>query len=105
MDDFNAQKRELERKEEQLRQREQEVRLRELETQLYAEEPPLYKTRKHEPTETRLQRWRKQAIKIAKFVGFVLVTLVVLKIGVWLGYALLIAGIAWIGYLIFLKGE
>ena len=98
---------------EQALQREQQaLRLQELEAEINQTEPPFYKTTKDKPPESQLQRWGRQIIKFAKFLGFVIVGIVLVQaaviIGTWLTYLLmagLVGGIAWIVYIIFFKED
>ncbi|MDY7012021.1 MAG: hypothetical protein SVX43_00240 [Cyanobacteriota bacterium] len=112
MNSEDNRERELKRREHELRQREQELRLRELEAEINGAEPPLHKTTKHNPPESKVKLWGRKLVKIAKFVGFVLVGIalvqVALVIGAWVTYLLmagLAGGIAWIGYAIFFKDD
>ncbi|MEL6493535.1 MAG: hypothetical protein AAFQ41_00230 [Cyanobacteria bacterium J06623_7] len=112
--------REFELREAELQAKERELRLRELETEIYQEqkssksevddfEPPLYKTSKHNPSESSLQRFSRKVIKFAKFGGFVIGGIVVIRvgflIGMWITYLIMAGIIAGIGYQIFLKED
>ena len=107
--------RELDRREAKLQAKERELRLRELETEIYREEaevadtaePPLYQTKKHQPKPNSIQRFGRKLVKFAKFAGFVVVGIAVIKAGFWIGmwvtYFVLASILAVIGYQIFLK--
>lgn len=111
--------RELKRRELEIEAKEQEIRLRELEMEIYQEqrqergintpEPPLYKTRKHQPSENSLKKFGKKLVKFGKFTVFVVVGIAFIRVGFWLGmwitYLLLASIIAFIGYQIFLKDD
>ena len=108
--------RELNRREAELQAKERELRLRELEIKIYREqeaqtevvaEPPLYQTRKERPKPNSIQRFGRKLIKFAKFAGFVVAGIAIIKVGffvgMWLTYFLIAGIIAVIGYQIFLK--
>ncbi|MEL6578828.1 MAG: hypothetical protein AAFQ14_03675 [Cyanobacteria bacterium J06621_12] len=112
--------REFELREAELQAKERELRLRELETEIYQEqkanepevtpiEPPLYKTSKHNPSDNSLQRFARKIVKFAKFGGFVIGGIVVIKVGffvgMWITYLLMAGIIGAIGYQIFLKED
>ena len=112
--------REFKLREAELQAKERELRLRELETEIYQEhkaseakstpiEPPLYQTSKHKPPENSLQRFGRKIMKFAKFGGFVIGGIVMIKvgffIGMWITYLVMAGIIAVIGYQIFLKED
>ncbi|PSB11354.1 hypothetical protein C7B62_06055 [Pleurocapsa sp. CCALA 161] len=100
--------REYKRREAQL-QAKRELRLRELETEVIAGEPPLHKTKKHHPTDNSIQKFGRKIVKFAKFVGFVVAGIAMIRvgflIGMWITYLILAGIIAGIGYQIFLKDK
>ena len=111
-------KRELNRREAKLQAKERELRLRELETEIYREqeaqtevvaEPPLSQTRKEQPKPNSIQKFGRKLAKFAKFVGFVVGGIAIIKVGffvgMWLTYFVMAGIIAVIGYQIFLKED
>ena len=109
--------RELNRREAKLQAKERELKLRELEADIYREEaqteviaePPLYQTRKEQPKPNSIQRLGRKLVKFAKFAGFVVAGIAIIKVGffvgMWLTYFLMAGIIAAIGYQIFLKED
>lgn len=112
--------REFSLREAELQAKERELRLRELETEIYQEqkisdpeiidpEPPLHKTRKHNPPENSIQKFGRKMVKFAKFAGFVVAGIAIIKVGffvgMWITYLIMAGIIAGIGYQIFLKGD
>ena len=108
--------RELNRREAELQAKERELRLRELETQIYREqeaqteviaEPPLYQTRKEPAKPNSIQKFGRKLVRFAKFAGFVVAGIAIIKVGffvgMWVTYFLMAGMIAAIGYQIFLK--
>ncbi len=100
---------ELLRKEQEIRERELELKLRELELDIQEQEPDLYATEKHNPPPNSWQIFRKKLTKVAKFLGFALGTIVLIRlgflIGMWIAYAILALGIIFISYQIFLGND
>lgn len=101
--------RELRHKEQQLRKREQELRLRELEAEIERSVPESI-TRKYNKSDdntpqTQLQLWRRKIIAIAQFTGLAIVALVALRIASWLGTAVMVGAIAFIGYKILFQDK
>ena len=109
--------REFKQREAELKAKERELRLRELETEIYREqqtsateldpvEPPLSQTTKHHQ-EKGLRHLGHKIVKFAKFIGFVVAGVAILKVGffvgMWITYLLLTGVIAAVGYSIFLK--
>ena len=111
MNSPDSKKQELHRREQELQERERIIRLRELENEIYEKdkEPPLYETRKHTPPENALKKWTKKLIKVSQFLLFVVVGIAVMRvglfIGIWLAYGLMAAGVAFIGYKIFMDED
>ena len=100
--------------------REREQRLRELENEIDREqrlsksqtnssEPPLYPTKKHNPPKNSIQRFSRKIVKFAKFAGFVVVGIAIIKagffIGMWITYLIMTGILAAIGYQMFLKED
>jgi hypothetical protein len=98
MDDRIKKQKELERRERELEKREQALRLREMERELYDRDPPMYQTVPYQKPEGKLKRWYKKAVKIAKFIGIVIVGIVAVHIGAWLAGVLIVGGLAWLSY-------
>ena len=107
-------------REAELQAKERELRLRELETEIYQEqrinnpeianpEPPLHKTTKHNPPENSIQKFGRKIVKFAKFAGFVVAGIAIIKVGffvgMWITYLIMAGIIAGIGYQIFLKDD
>ena len=109
--------RELRRKEDELKKREQLLRLKEIENDIEEkakkqqqirepeQEVPFYPTRKDKPPETKVQRWKRKALNVAKFTGFVVATLVTIKVAYTVSLIIMAAGIGWLGYKIFLEKD
>lgn len=101
--------RELQRRQKEIEEREHALRLRELEAELYEQhkekEPPLYQTIKDDPSKRSLNRLGKKLLNVAKFLGFVVVTIALVRIAHVLALAVMVAGIVWLGYTIFLAKE
>lgn len=114
----NERERELQRREAELKAKERQLRLRELETEIYQEqktsqseinhpEPPISRTSKHNPPESKFKKTGRKIIKFAKFTGFMVAGIAIIKmgffVGMWLTYFALAGIMAAIGYQIFLK--
>lgn len=112
--------REFELREAELQAKEKELRLREIETEIYQDhkaqeaninspEPPLYRTSKHNPAESSVQKFTRKIVKFAKFGSFLLGGIIVIRVGflvgMWITYLMMAGIIAAIGYQIFLKGD
>ncbi len=107
-------------REAELKAKERELRLRELEleihqsqqasrTEINSSEPPLYQTKKHQPRENSIKRFGNKLVKFAKFTGFMVAGIAIIKVGffvgMWLTYLVLAGIVAAVGYQIFLKDE
>jgi hypothetical protein len=108
MSEQGDKERELELREQELQKREQEIRLRELEREIYKEqEPPLYNTKKHEKPESKIALFTKKVTKIAKFVGFTIAGIAIIRIGMfvgmWLTYGLMATIVGFVAYKLFLE--
>ncbi|MEL6927814.1 MAG: UbiA family prenyltransferase [Cyanobacteria bacterium J06600_6] len=112
--------REFNLREAELPAKERELRLRELETEIYqsqktsepeiaSPEAPLYETRRHDPPPSSIQKFGRKIVKYAKFAGFVVAGIAIIKVGffvgMWITYLLMAGIIAGIGYQIFLKED
>lgn len=105
MNDFNHKANDLEQKEKEIAAREREIRLRELEHELYKQEAPFYKTVPDTPPENKLKRWTRQAVKIGKFLGVVVIGIAAIQLGAWIAGFILVGGIAWFSYKIFFDSD
>lgn len=100
--------------------RERELKLRELEMELDRQqqikqaevnvpEPPLYPTKKYPASGNSLQRFGGKIVRFAKFTGFMVAGIAIIKagffIGMWLTYLIMAGIIAAIGYQLFLKED
>ena len=114
MNSNNENENELELKVKELQKREQLLRLRELEAEIQDQrkeqqrqqqyqEPPFYPTRKDNPPENRLSRWKKKLGNVAKFLGFAIAVFVTVRIAYGLSIMIMVTGIVWISYKIFLE--
>jgi hypothetical protein len=112
--------REFEQREVELQTKQRELRLRELEIEIYEQqkvrkpevvtaEPSLSQTRRHNSTENSIQRFGRNIMKYAKFIGFVVVGIAIVKagflIGMWITYLVMAGIVACIGYQLFLKDD
>jgi hypothetical protein len=91
------------RREKELEERELALRMRELESEI--NQPPLHPTSKHQPPETKLQRWKKQATRIALFVGIVVGVIAVIRIAAVLSSIVLVGAIAFVIYKLVLENR
>ena len=109
--------REFNLREAELQAKERELRLRELEAEIYQDhksqdveiDPPLYRTQKHNPPDGSIKKLGKKIVQFAKFGGFVIGGIAIIKIGffvgMWVTYLMMAGIIAAIGYQIFLKED
>ena len=109
--------REFELREAELQAKERELKLREMEAEIYQEQksqevdidPPLYRTQKHDPEANSMQKIGRKIVKFAKFAGFMVAGVAIIKAGFWVGmwvtYLLMAGIIATVGYYIFLKDD
>ena len=109
--------REFNLREAELQAREREMKLREMEAEIYQEhesheveiDPPMYRTQKHNPADSSIQKLGKKIVKFAKFGGFVVGGIAIIKIGffvgMWITYLIMAGIIAAVGYQIFLKED
>jgi hypothetical protein len=109
MNPQNDKDNELKHQEKELEKREQLLRLREIEVEIYEKEKSqetfFYSTRKENPPEGRLKRWRRTLVNITKFFGFVLATVVTIRIVYGLAIIIMVGGVVWIFYKIFLEKD
>jgi len=109
--------REFNLREAELQAREKELKLREMEAEIYQEQkfrevdidPPMYRTQKHNPPDSSVQKFGKKIVRFAKFGGFVVGGIAIIKIGffvgMWITYLIMAGIIAAVGYQIFLKED
>ncbi len=100
--DHQSKEQELKNREAELKEREVKMRLRELEAEL-EDSTPVQPTTKQ--TETLGRPWYKRLPKIAKFGLIVVGVIVAVKLATWLATLLLIFGIGWAGYKLFLESD
>ncbi len=109
MNSPNRKEEELQRREQELQEREHALRLRELEAEIYqqssANETPISPTSKHRESEGKLNQRFRQVVTIAKFLGIVIAVVVAVRIASWLATAVMVGGIAWIVYKLFLEKD
>ena len=107
---------EFDLREAELQAKERELKIREMEAEIYQEQsqsvnidPPLYQTQKHNPADSSIKKFGKKIVKFAKFGGFVIGGIAIIKIGffigMWVTYLAMTGIIAAIGYQIFLKED
>jgi hypothetical protein len=101
----NNQNKDLEAKQKELEAREQAIRLKELERELSQREAPFYQTVPDTSPENKLKRWTRQAVKIGKFLGVVVIGIAAIQLGAWIAGVLLVGGIAWFSYKIFFESD
>lgn len=109
--------REFNLREAELQARERELRLREMEAEIYQDrqsqevdiDPPLHRTEKHNPPDSSIKKFGKKMVKFAKFTGFVIAGIAIIRVGffvgMWITYLMMAGIIAAIGYQIFLKDD
>lgn len=96
--------RELRHKEQELRKREQESQLRELEAEIDRSVPEYLTSKYKEPDSQvngKLKQWRRKILAVAQFTGIVIAVVIAVRIASWLATALMVGGIALIGYKMF----
>jgi hypothetical protein len=123
MNEREDKEKELERREKELQKKEQEIRLRELETEidrqqkeshgtLYSKDtsefiPPLYETKKHKKSESKFTLWSRKVTKIAKFVGFTVAGIAMIRVGMfvgmWITWGLMALIVAFVAYKLYLE--
>ena len=106
MSDLNDKRKELAHREQQLEERERAIRLAELEQELYQpKELPLYPTQPHQPKPGKLKRLYRKIVRIAKFLGFTIVGIAAIQLGAWIAGLIILAGIVWLAYTLFLDSR
>ena len=101
--DHQSKDRELQQREAELRKREIKIRMRELEAELEQPTPVQATVTTDEPLSGR--PWYKRLPDIGKFCLIVLAVIVAVRLATWLATAVMILGIAWAGYKLFLEGD
>jgi hypothetical protein len=108
MSSSNPDDEQLRQREQEIRDRERAIRLRELEAELH--QPPLLPTVKlptvkQPPADAKLQGKYRQIRNVATFFGLVVVVAVAVKIASQLATAVMVGGIAWVAYKIFMDSK
>ncbi|NEO57583.1 MAG: hypothetical protein F6K54_33645 [Okeania sp. SIO3B5] len=88
----------LEQREKELQERERKIILQELELEINKKSPPLYNTEKYNSLEKQNKFQLKKLLKIGKFLGIVVGVVAAVYIGFWVAKAVLVVGVAWVGY-------
>ena len=101
--DHQSKDRELQQREVELRKREIKIRMRELEAELEQPTPVQATVTTDEPSSSR--PWYKRLPDIGKFCLIVLAVIIAVRLATWLATAVMILGIAWAGYKLFLEGD
>lgn len=111
--------REFQLREAKLKAKEEAIRLRELEIEVHQQysyqeievdsNPPLYQTARQKKSEGSIQKFGRKIVKVAKFLGFAVLSIAVIRfglfIGMWMAYLFMLGIISFIGYQIFLKDD
>lgn len=105
MKEEKEKKDELEQREKELQDRERQIRLQEMELELEKKEPPIYETDKYDLPEKKNKLELRKLLKIGKFLGIVVAVVAAVYIGFWVAAAVLVVGIAWVGYKIIFDKE
>lgn len=93
----------LAEQERRLQKRECALKLQKTKTEL--KQHQVYPTAKHDRPETVLQHWGQWIVAVSKFVGIVVVMLVLARLATWLAGMVLLAGIIWVVYKIFFEDD
>ena len=115
MDSYNNYEQDFAKKEQEIKAREAEIRLRELELEIHQQSQqnnanvPHYQTRKHEDAPNSFKKLTRKLVKVAKFLGFTILTLALMRlsflIGMWLAYGMITVVIIFVGYQIFMANN
>ncbi len=95
----------------ELIERENAIRLREIEAEIdrgerqKAAEAQIITSKKQATPNSKPKLWNRKLIRIAKFSGFVILMIVLVRIGAWLVTIATIGAIAWVGYKLFLEED
>jgi hypothetical protein len=90
-------------REQELQEREYALRLREMEAELH--QPPISPTVKQAPTGSKLQGKYRQLLNVMTFLGLVVAVAVAVRIATQVATAIMVGGIAWIAYQIFVQSK
>ncbi|MFK8184987.1 MAG: hypothetical protein AB8B99_16570 [Phormidesmis sp.] len=106
MDPFDDIEEKIRRKEKELEAREIKARLKELENEL--EQIPVTPTYKHNEqeapaTKEKSRGFLQQMNDVGKFVLIVFSVVVAIRVAAWVGFAIMMAGVVWVSYKIFLE--
>ena len=101
MDPIEEMEEKLRRREQNLEARELKARLKEIEQDL--DEVPVTPTAKETTSSKKPRGLSQKASDVAKFVLVVFSVIVAIRIAHWVGMALLIAGVVWVAYKLFLE--
>ena len=100
--DHQSKEQELNNREAELKEREIKVRMRELESEL-DDSMPVQPTVKHKQSLSR--PWYEGLPKIVRFGLVVVGVIIAVRLVAWLAGVMLLLGIGWAGYKIFLEGD
>ena len=109
----NPPEEDLRRRERDLEARELNIRLRELESEILdvsTTRPAAEPSVPSDPTPTQsskrtLKRWGWNLIKLGKFLGFVIVVAVAIRVASWLASAIIVGAIALVAYQLFFRED
>lgn len=105
MNSQNDQENEFQRLERELHERERAIRLREIQAEINEPQPPLYQTKKHQPSESLLKQRYRQLLNVGKFFVLVIAVAVSFKIASSLATVILVGGVSWVAYKLFFDRE
>ena len=103
--DHQSKDKELQQKEAELRKREIKVRMRELEAELEQPTPVQATVTTDDPSSSKGRPWYKRLPDIGKFCLIVIAVIVAVRLASWLATAVMVFGVAWAGYKLFLEGD
>ena len=101
----------IQRRERELMERENAIRLREIEAEIdrgyrrKAAEAEIIKTYKKQGSKSKTQLWGRKLFKVAKFSGFVIAIVILVRIALWLATIAAIGALGWVGYKVFLEED
>lgn len=105
MDPFDEIEEKIRRKEKELEAREIKARLKELENEL--EQVPVTPTYRHDQAASappaKSRGFLQQISDIGKFALIVFSVIVAIRVAAWVGFAVMMAGVVWVSYKIFLE--
>lgn len=100
---YDSKEEELRRREEALKEREIQIRMRELEHELGS--PTVHPTTKLDNPPRKRRPWYKKLPDIGKFLLILIAVVVAVRIAAWLATAVLVLGVGWVGYKLFIEGD